>query len=57
MCRGSTLTTDGRFFANFVRNEGGFTGAIDLGEDLDWWHFEDSQPNLSPTRERRARLI
>jgi hypothetical protein len=33
MCRGSTLTTDGRVFANFVRGEGGFTGAIDLGED------------------------
>ena len=44
MCRGSTLNADGRLFAN-VRNEGGFTGAIDLGEDLDESLYEDSQPD------------
>jgi hypothetical protein len=44
MCRGSTLNADGRLFAN-VRNENGFTGAIDLGEDLDTSQFEDSQPD------------
>jgi ankyrin repeat protein len=43
MCRGSTLTADGRLFAN-IRNEGGFSGAIDLGDDLDKSQFEDSQP-------------
>lgn len=44
MCRGSTLTADGRLFAN-VRNEGGFSGGIDLGEDLDRSQYEDSQPD------------
>jgi ankyrin repeat protein len=44
MCRGSTLTADGRLFAS-VRNEGGITGAIDLGEDLDRSQFEDTQPD------------
>ena len=44
MCRGSILTADGRLFAN-IRNEGGFAGAIDLGEDLDRSQYEDSQPD------------
>jgi hypothetical protein len=44
MCRGSTLTADGRLFAS-VRNEGGFIGTIDLGEDLDRSQLEDSQPD------------
>lgn len=43
MCRGSTLTADGRLFAS-VRNEGGFSSTIDLGADLDNSQFEDSQP-------------
>jgi ankyrin repeat protein len=45
MCRGSTLSADGRLLAN-VRNEGGFTGAIDLGQDLDNSQFEDLHPEL-----------
>jgi len=44
MCRGSTLTADGRLIAN-VRNKGGFTGGIDLGEELDRSQYEDSQPD------------
>lgn len=43
MCRGYTLSADGRLLAS-VRNEGGFTGEIGLGEDLDNSQYEDSQP-------------
>jgi ankyrin repeat protein len=44
MCCGSTLTADRRLFAN-VQTEGGFTGAIDFGRDLDTSQYEDSQPD------------
>jgi ankyrin repeat protein len=55
MCRGNTLTADGRLFAS-VRNEGGITGAIDLGEDLDRSQFEDSQPDSWKRRQALLNL-
>ncbi|EGN99862.1 hypothetical protein SERLA73DRAFT_180111 [Serpula lacrymans var. lacrymans S7.3] len=43
LCRQNTLDRNGRFIVD-VRNEGGFTGGMDLGEEIDEELYLDAHP-------------
>jgi len=43
LCRGNTLDSSGQLIVDIV-NEGGFTGAINLGDEFDRNRWEEAQP-------------
>jgi hypothetical protein len=43
LCRGNTLDNNGQLIVDVV-TEGGFTGGIDLGQELDLQYWHEAQP-------------